>query len=344
MGYKYSVAVACGGTGGHIFPGLATAQVLQGRGHNVTLWLAGKQVEQSAVTGWRDAIVTIPSEGVRGMIRSVKRSCSIMRSQKPDVVLAMGGFGSVGPCLAARLLGIPYFLHEANAVPGKAVRILSIGAFAVALHFEEARRRIHCRRVVLTGMPVRQEILSVVRRKEKAWFCLLVLGGSGGAHAVNEIVSATVCAMPRSDLRVIHLTGTDDEHFVCKRYADAGIRADVRPFEQNMASLYAEADFVICRAGASTCAEIAALNIPALLIPFTKATDDHQMANAQAFSVRDGIEFVGESDCSVEWLVDFLAVKITQRRRAVSSRSREAGSLAAEKLADVVEDCARKSG
>jgi UDP-N-acetylglucosamine--N-acetylmuramyl-(pentapeptide) pyrophosphoryl-undecaprenol N-acetylglucosamine transferase len=343
--YKYSVAVACGGTGGHIFPGLATARALLDRGHDVTLWLAGKHMEQSAVAGWDGASVTIPSEGAQRVIRSVFRSCSMMRHQKPEVVLAMGGFGSVGPCLAARLLGIPYVLHEANAVPGKAVRFLSRGAATVALHFEDAREKVHCQKIVYTGMPVRPEILSVARKYETEDFSLLVLGGSGGSHAINETVSAAVCKLSGRNLKVTHLTGSDDAPAVARRYADAEIHAEVRPFELDMAKLYAEADFVICRAGASTCAETAALDIPALFIPLPSAADDHQLANARSFAATGRMGFVRESDCSVTWLTCFLQHQIKQPKRPASRRDREAGTVepAAEKLAGLVEACARKA-
>jgi UDP-N-acetylglucosamine--N-acetylmuramyl-(pentapeptide) pyrophosphoryl-undecaprenol N-acetylglucosamine transferase len=266
-----------------------------------------------------------------------------MRRQKPDVVLAMGGFGSVGPCLAARLMRIPTVLHESNAIPGRAIRFLSKEAAAVAVGLECARAQIRCRTVVWTGIPVRQEILRVASQKEAPGFCLLVIGGSGGAHAINDIVSTAVCKLPQSDLRVIHLTGTNDEELVNRRYADAGVSADVRAFEQNIAALYAEADFVICRAGASTCAEIAAMNLPALMIPLPWAADNHQLANAKAFSDYGMMDFVRESECTIEWLADYLRAKIDRlglfKREHLKIKA--AAGNAAKHLAELVEKSAR---
>lgn len=348
-----SVVVACGGTGGHVFPGLATAQVLQERGHDVTTWLAGKSMEQSVIKGWSGAVVTIPTDnylrrrwglGVGSVLRTAFLCWAAMRRQKPNVILAMGGFGSVAPCLTARLLGIPYVLHEANAVPGRAVRFLSRSAAAVAIHFGGVREIIHCRKIVVTGMPIRPEILSAVRKKEEEGVCLLILGGSGGAHAINEIASKAVCKLSGSCLRVIHLTGINDEHFVAKRYADYAVCADVRPFEQNMADIYAKADFVICRAGASTCAEVVALDIPALLIPLPSALDDHQSANAQALEGIARVDVIQQQDCSVEWLEGYLRSKLNDCcSEPIVLDMRKPATNAADNLAGLVEECARSN-
>ena len=336
---KLSIAVACGGTGGHVFPGIATAQVLSSRGHAVTLWLAGKSVESSAVAEWAGPVVVIPSEGRLKLVLSILRCWWMLRRNKPDVVLAMGGFGSIGPCVAARLLGIRYVLHESNAVPGRATRLLSGGAVAVAVGFECVRDQIRCRKVVWTGTPVRREILDVVCRKEISVFCLLVLGGSGGAHAINEAVSAAVCSFAGCMFRVIHLTGKNDARMVSERYLKAGVCADVRAFENDIASLYVQADLVICRAGASTCAELVALNVPALLIPLPWAADDHQAANARAVESSGLVDVIPQADCSVKWLADYLRTKIGDGRildRECFEDKLSAGS-AAERLAALVE-------
>jgi UDP-N-acetylglucosamine--N-acetylmuramyl-(pentapeptide) pyrophosphoryl-undecaprenol N-acetylglucosamine transferase len=336
-----NIAVACGGTGGHIFPGLAIAAVLQSRGHDVTLWLAGKTIETIATSGWVGSVVTVQSGGVLRTIRAVFRCYAIMRRKKPDVVLAMGGFGSVAPCIAARLLEIPYVLHEANAVPGRAVRFLSRGATAVAVGFESVQNQIKCRRVVWTGIPVRSEILSIVRKRNGADFCILILGGSGGAHAINEVASLAICALPGQNLQVIHLTGPNDERFVAERYSSAGIHADVRAFSQNMAELYARTDFVICRAGASTCAELVALRIPALLIPLPWAADDHQTANARALEATGLVDVVPQADCSVAWLTEYLRAKVEGDMSYNDISTHDL--CAAERLAALVEECAHIS-
>ncbi|MFA7370262.1 MAG: UDP-N-acetylglucosamine--N-acetylmuramyl-(pentapeptide) pyrophosphoryl-undecaprenol N-acetylglucosamine transferase, partial [Kiritimatiellales bacterium] len=206
MSEKLHIAIACGGTGGHIFPGLATARVLRDRGHHVTLWLAGKGGEDTAIQGWEGRIVTIPSEGFQfGAFRSVLtalriagavlRCWFIMLRHQPDVVLAMGSYASIGPCLAARLHGIPYILHEANAVPGRAVKLLAPKARAIAICFEETRYHLKGMNAVSAGMPLRPEIQRSEAAKQKSGFNLLVMGGSLGAHAINEMVSEAVCAL-----------------------------------------------------------------------------------------------------------------------------------------------------
>lgn len=358
MSEKLHIAIACGGTGGHIFPGLATARVLRDRGHHVTLWLAGKGGEDNAVQGWGGRIVTIPSEGFQfGPFRSVLtifriagavlRCWFIMLRHQPDVVLAMGSYASIGPCLAARLHGIPYILHEANAVPGRAVRLLACKARAIAICFEETRYHLKGMNAVSAGMPLRPEIQKPEDSgRNPAEFHLLVMGGSGGAHALNEMVSEAVCALKNSALRVTHLTGAADEKTVAERYRAAGINAEVYAFTHNMAALYAKASLAVCRSGASTCAELGVFGLPALLIPYPHAASDHQTANARALEKFGAADVIQQNDMTVEWLKDYLAAQIEDSSRLEKMRARSAARKvplnAAEILAGVVEECARK--
>ncbi|MFH1477975.1 MAG: UDP-N-acetylglucosamine--N-acetylmuramyl-(pentapeptide) pyrophosphoryl-undecaprenol N-acetylglucosamine transferase [Verrucomicrobiota bacterium] len=164
------IGIACGGTGGHIFPGLAVAEVLRRRGHTVVLWLAGKPGEDLALAGWDGAVVTVHARGVSShaprammatcfrLVRAVLECRRSLQRFSPDVLLAMGSYASVGPVLAARWLGIPVVLHEANVIPGRAIRFLSRWAGAVAVGFEETRQHITHPRLVVTGMPVRRSV------------------------------------------------------------------------------------------------------------------------------------------------------------------------------------------
>jgi len=237
------IGIACGGTGGHIFPGLATAEVLRCRGHEVILWLAGKDVEPSAVNGWNGPIVTVPASGMTSLFsfRNIGtawrlmlafRQCRrIMQDHKPDVLLAMGSYASVAPVWAAHTMRIPIVLHEANVVPGRAIRFLSRWASAVAVGFEETRRYLKHRQVVLTGMPLRRgqppspgyggpgrSEACPTKLSEQRWvsggpahrsqvsakmgqqwqrlkeetFTVLVMGGSRGARLLNERALAAV--------------------------------------------------------------------------------------------------------------------------------------------------------
>jgi UDP-N-acetylglucosamine--N-acetylmuramyl-(pentapeptide) pyrophosphoryl-undecaprenol N-acetylglucosamine transferase len=357
MSDKLHIAIACGGTGGHIFPGLATARVLRARGHHVTLWLAGKGVEDAAVKGWEGRIVTIPSEGFQfGAFRSVLTALRITRAvfrcwrimlrHQPDVVLAMGSYASIGPCFAARLHGIPYILHEANAVPGRAVKLLARKARAVAICFEETRYHLKGMHAVSAGMPLRPELQESGVRSPESGFHLLVMGGSGGAHAINEMVSEAVCALADSRMSVTHLTGFQDAQTVRARYQKAGVKADVFEFVQGMAPLYEKASLAVCRSGASTCAELGVFSLPALLIPYPHAASDHQTANARALEKFGAADVVQQSDMTVEWLKGYLAEQIKDPSRLEKMRARSAARKvplnAAAILAGVVEECARK--
>jgi UDP-N-acetylglucosamine--N-acetylmuramyl-(pentapeptide) pyrophosphoryl-undecaprenol N-acetylglucosamine transferase len=357
MSEKLHIAIACGGTGGHIFPGLATARVLRDRGHHVTLWLAGKGGEDTAVQGWEGTIVTIPSEGFQfGAFRSVLtalriaaaviRCWTIMIRHRPDVVLAMGSYASIGPCLAARLHGIPYILHEANAIPGRAVKLLAKKARAIAICFEETRYYLKGMNAVSAGMPLRSDLRPSDLRPSTPGFHLLVMGGSLGAHAINEMVSEAVCALKNPAVSVTHLTGPADEEAVAERYRAAGIHAEVHAFTHNMVSLYEKATLAICRSGASTCAELGVFALPALLIPFPHAAGDHQTANARALEKFGAADVIQQSDMTIEWLTGYLAeqIKDPSRLEKMSARSaaRNVPLNAAAILAGVVEECASK--
>ncbi|MCC7299644.1 MAG: UDP-N-acetylglucosamine--N-acetylmuramyl-(pentapeptide) pyrophosphoryl-undecaprenol N-acetylglucosamine transferase [Verrucomicrobia bacterium] len=357
MSEKLHIAIACGGTGGHIFPGLATARVLRDRGHHITLWLAGKGGEGTAVQGWEGTIVTIPSEGFQfGAFRSVVtalritgavlRCWFIMFRHRPDVVLAMGSYASIGPCLAARLHGIPYILHEANAVPGRAVKLLARKACAIAICFEETRYYLKGMNAVSAGMPLRPEIQKTGAGKPESGLHLLVMGGSLGAHAINDMVSEAVCALKNPAVSVTHLTGRADEKSVAERYRVAGVKADVYAFTHDMASLYGKATLAICRSGASTCAELGVFSLPALLIPYPHAAGDHQTANARALEKFGAADVIQQNDMTVDWLKGYLAeqIKDPSRLEKMSARSaaRKVPLNAAAILAGVVEECASK--
>lgn len=358
MGEKRHIAVACGGTGGHIFPGLATARALRDRGHHVTLWLAGKGVENKALAGWKGPVVTIPSEGFQfGPFRSVVTlfrvglaviRCWIgMLRHRPDVVLAMGSYASIGPGFAARLLGIPLVLHEANAVPGKAVRRLAGKRVSIAICFEETRYHLKGRELVSVGMPLRPEFRRSTQnsRCSEAGFHLLVMGGSAGAHALNELVVDAARSLSNPVLRITHLTGVADEDSVRLRYKEAGVEAEVFGFVQDMPALYENADLAICRAGASTCAELGVFGLPALLVPYPYAASDHQTLNARSLEKMGAVDVVQEADCTVEWLAGYLQTQMGEPERLSKMRShalRDESLNAAEKLAKWVEQCATR--
>ncbi len=368
------IGIACGGTGGHIFPGLATAEALRRRGHEVVLWLAGKSVEQSAVAGWDGPAVTVPFGGFRGLrswraplvvlelLRAVRRCRRALRANRPDVLLAMGSYASLAPVWAARSLGVPVVLHEANAVPGRAIRFLARRAAAVAVAFDETRAHLEHPRLVVTGMPLRksgqrseirdqgeegrdQQLAirnSPLRFLNPQRFTLLVMGGSGGAHSLNEKATGAVIRLHRAGqaLQVIHLTGLADEEAVRRRYEEAGVVHAVFGFSHAMPEIYRRASLAVCRAGSSTCAELCRYGVAALLVPYPFATGQHQLANARALAAAGAAEVREEAELTADGLADYVAgamaapERLERLRRA--ARARERGD-AAEALADLVE-------
>ncbi len=359
------VAVACGGTGGHVFPGLATARELLSHGHEVTLWLTGRDTEQSARKDWDGPVVEVPARGFPAgfsaeafrrawiLARAVARSRAEMRKDRPDVLLAMGSYASVGPCGAARLLGVPIVLHEANVIPGRAVRLFARTAAAVAAGFEETRYHLRQAKLSVVGIPLRDELTEAARGlppRESAVhapFRLLIVGGSMGAHRLNEVATEALSRLKNSGLEfaVVHLTGRDDEPSVRAAYQAAGVEAEVIAFTKYMAPLYHAADLAICRAGASTCAELAYFGVPALFVPYPRAAMDHQTANARALEKRGTADVVDESALTPEWLEAYLAQTMRKPERLARLRDaalREGVKDGTGALAALVEQCARK--
>lgn len=296
------IVVACGGTGGHAFPGLAVAEELVRRGHEVVVWSSGRDIESSVMKRWTGPIFTTGTRQISlrnglAILRSFFACRKELKRFRPNAVLAMGSYSSLPPVLAARSCGIKVFLHEANTVPGKAVEFLSRFADAVAISFAVTAKFMPWVRTVETGLPVRAEIVSGKRFPfiPPQAFTVFVTGGSQGAHAVNELMMDALSMMKAEldrraaaggvvrPLYVIHQTGIHDEGPVMGVYAHAALSSRVHAFEREMADAFASADLVVARAGASTCFELAACGKPALLIPLPTAMRNHQHCNAETF-------------------------------------------------------------
>lgn len=359
---RLHVALACGGTGGHIFPGLATAEVLHSRGHTLTLWLAGKDIEAEAVGDRPWTTYTIPAKGFEGgwrkapgillgLLKARQMSRAYMREDVPDVLLGMGSYACSGPVSAALHLGVPVVLHEANAVPGKAVAFFAARATRVAASFEATRHELKNKaRLHITGLPLRAELAAAARmprspRGPEEPFRILCMGGSRGARALNQMVRRAVRDLHAKEpnLFVTHLTGRPDEDEVRACYEKAGVPHRVAAFEHNMAQVYRETDLAVCRAGAATCAELSVFGIPALLVPYPYAAGNHQYANADEFSRMNAADLIEERDLEVGWLTDYFegCIHTPERleRMRVQLRKR-GGDHAAERLADLVEEAA----
>jgi len=298
---------------------LATGRILQVRGHTVTLWLAGRDVEACSVADWQGATVHIRASGfpsglsLRGLASIWRMAGAVvvawrrLRETRPDVLLCMGSYASVGPCLAARLLGIPVVLHEANAVPGRAISFLARFASRVAVGYEAALAWFPPSvNVVVTGFPLRKGF--VARPKPPAdesasALTLLIMGGSQGAHALNSRMPAVAAALQAKldrPLRIIHLAGRQEAEAVAADYRAQQVEAEVHAFCADMASLYARADVAVARAGAASCTELAVCGVPAVLVPLPHAPRNHQMRNAEAMAESGGMLVLPESEFSLK--------------------------------------------
>ncbi len=310
-------AIACGGTGGHLFPGMAVGERLFERGASVTLIVSAKEVDQRALSGDHPfSVVTLPALGfswgraasfLAANWRSYRSVTAEFRAHPPLALLAMGGFTSAPPALAARRRGCPVYLHEGNAIPGRANRWLARIARRVYVYFPEAGSRLPTREVRVVGMPVRRDFggadaaaCRMALGLDSKRPVLLVTGGSQGASGINDALIAALPGLAREmpNLQFLHLTGPRDEARVRAAYETSGRRAVVRAFLTEMDLALGAADAVVTRAGASSAAEIAAVRIPALLIPYPFATDRHQDANALALQ-RSGAALVLDQDRAV---------------------------------------------
>ena len=349
------IVVACGGTGGHAFPGLAVAEELVRRGHEVVVWDSGRAIETSVMKRWEGPTFSTGARqlSVRNALANVLaivRCRKEMRRTKPGALLAMGSYSSLPPVMAARLCGVRVCLHEANTVPGKAVEFLSRFADAVAISFERTERHLPNVRTVLTGLPVRAEIANGRRFDfiPPEAFVVFVTGGSQGAHAVNMLAKDALVMMRHElekrgserPLYVIHQTGAADEGEVQAAYAGASLPARVHAFESEMADAFASADIVVARAGASTCFELAQCGKPALLIPLPTAMRNHQHFNADSFAAKGAADEGSQAELSARQLCRYLLEKFDNpdHLRRMAARMRELASPhAAELVADLVE-------
>ena len=317
-----NAVIACGGTGGHLFPGIAVAEVLQDRGHDVMLLVSEKDIDAVALAGHTNfRIERLPTVGLPspfspaffGFTRRFLESLSLCRSLygkfRPHAVLGMGGFTSTAPILAGRIRGIATFIHESNAVPGKANRWTARMVNAVMLGFKECAPFFPKTRTEITGTPVRTELVRLDRADarlklglQKELPTLLVMGGSQGASGINQALIKALPFLQGLPLQIIHLSGTRDERLVADNYRRENVPAYIGAFHHRMEEVYSAADVVVARAGAASLAEFAAFSLPSILIPFPYATDDHQTRNAEIYAHADAAIILKQSEISGELL------------------------------------------
>ncbi len=348
------IIVACGGTGGHAFPGLAVAEELRRRGHEVVVWDSGRDIESWVMKRWTGPLFStgarqLAVKNVFAILQSFFRCRRELRRYRPDAMLAMGSYSSLPPVMAARSCGVKIFLHEANTVPGKAVEFLSRFAEAVAISFEMTTRFLPSVKTVMTGLPVRSDIASGRRFDfiPPEAFVVFVTGGSQGAHAVNLLLKEALVMLKgelakdggKRSLYVIHQTGEKDEGEVMATYAQASLPARVHAFEREMANALASADIVVARAGASTCFELAACGKPSLLIPLPTAMSNHQHFNADAFVAKGAAHEGVQAQLTARAVCRYLKEKYDhpERLAEMAQKIRElATPEAAARVADLI--------
>src|SRR5499427_10834538 len=355
-----NAVIACGGTGGHLFPGIAVAEVLQNRGHQVMLLVSEKDIDAVALSGRTNfQVEKLPTVGLpspfspalfgftRRFFESLSLCRSIYRKFKPHAVLGMGGFTSTAPVLAGRLRGVATFIHESNAVPGKANRWTARIVNTVMLGFKECAPFFPRIRTEITGTPVRTELVpfdrAEARRKlglQEHLPTLLVMGGSQGASGINQALIKALPFLQGLSLQVIHLSGARDERLVADNYRRENVPAYIGAFHHRMEEVYSAADLVVARAGAASLAEFAAFSLPGILIPFPYATDDHQTRNAEIYARVQAAILLKESEVSGELLARKIGELIEDPeriRRMAANSSRLAPKDAAAHVVTTME-------
>ena len=354
MPKSLKILIACGGTGGHLFPGIAVGEALRARGHEVMLLISEKKVDAEASAKYRHlsfktmpAVAKPPTLSPRmlpflwKLWGSVRHCKQVIRDFQADAVLGMGGFTSLPPVYAGHKLGLKTFIHDSNARPGRANVMTSRFCTRVFLGLDAAKAFFPNRETVTTGTPVRPEITRLPSREDAAALfgldagrpTIVVTGGSQGARRLNELSARAAASLP-PETQVLHIAGALDFQRVSEITAGRP-GYQVLGFCDQMPSAYAIADLVIARSGASSLTEIAISGHPSILVPYPFAADDHQTRNAEVFAEAGAAKLVQERDLDAEKLAS-LATSILQDLPTYKRMAKAARALAVPDAADRV--------
>lgn len=364
------VIISGGGTGGHIYPGISLAYELKNKDIKNEILFVGtkKGLEAKLIPREGFKFVSINAKGIQRRICwenftavivffvSLFQSYKIIRNYKPDVVIGTGGYVSGSVVLIAALSGIPTFIHEQNVIPGVTNRFLSRIAKAVFLSFDQSRKYFkHSSRLILTGNPVRFKKLPPIKNKDYHKFKLdplkktiLVFGGSKGAASINRAVIEGINLIKgsiKNQWQVLLISGGDDYGEIIDIIGDDNNIFSVEPYLYNIEKAYVLADLVICRAGATTLAEISAYGLPAILIPYPFATNNHQEYNAKILESEGAAILILEKDLSGQRLAKVLFNLINDKKQLeiMSKKSKKLGNLnSAKKIIDFIFDYTKK--
>lgn len=353
--------VACGGTGGHLFPGIAVGEVLASRGHDVTLLISEKKIDTLAASGHKDLrfekmpFLAMPKPWspkmigfLKGLWQGTKACRKLIRDRDVKVVLGMGGFTSFAPLYAGRKEGCRTLIHESNAIPGKANRlnarysdIVLCGLEACKAHFPKHGD------VRVVGTPIRSSMRHPNSDDPREFFkldkdkrTLLIMGGSQGARGVNRAVGMALDQFEKMGIQVLHIAGPTDYEEVRDVYAKVPLlKQHVAAFCHRMDLAYRVADLAVARSGASSMSELAYFGVPSLLVPYPYAADDHQARNAEIFDRAGAGRLMKESEMNADTLADAVREIFDDPRRA-GEMKKAAQQLAvknsAEKIADLL--------
>ncbi len=336
------VLIAAGGTGGHIYPGIAVAKEILGRDADSEVLFVGtsRGLETKIIpeNGFQLSLIHssgLKNVGIAGKVKgmmilptSFLESRKILKEFKPDVVVGAGGYVTGPMLLMASLMKFPTLVMDSNAMPGFTNRRLARYIDRAALTFEESIP-FFGKKGTVTGNPVRKEFFDIVERPPVTPFHVLIFGGSQGARAINNAMIAGLPFLMQSGLviEITHQTGEGGLDAVRTGYAEAGCEADIRPYIANMVEEFEKADIIVCRAGATTCAEVAAAGRASIMIPLPGAADDHQRKNAEAMQKHGAVSVILQSDLTGERL----AAKLTELLHAPNKLAEM--STAARKMA-----------
>jgi len=349
--------IAGGGTGGHVTPALALGEALSRRGEEVLFIGSSRGLESRLVPAAGFQLEVLPSEQFMGrnflgrirsvfsILRSVVSAHRAMRKFKADAVLSVGGYAAMPSALAAWLSGRPLFLVEPNAIPGRVNRLTSRLARTVFVGFEATRSALPPRtQSRFVGVPLRRALYKAFAKDRKSGLPatplrILVFGGSQGARQLNENVPEALSRLAKNAVEVFHQTGEADLVSVTRRYAEIGISAEVVAFEGDMPTRYRWADLAICRAGALTVAELALAGVPALLVPYPFAADDHQRANARALEAAGAARCLNAHPLDLTTLAQAVAEFVTSPGRLVLMRESAVRLARPDAAEEIIDTC-----
>jgi UDP-N-acetylglucosamine--N-acetylmuramyl-(pentapeptide) pyrophosphoryl-undecaprenol N-acetylglucosamine transferase len=353
------LVIAGGGTGGHLFPGIAIAQEFMSTDpQNTVLFVStGNDFEKSVLSHAGFRLQAITAGGIKGLgrwrqIKSMIRipkgimgSMRILKNYKPDLVLGVGSYAAGPVVMAAWLMGKKIVLHEQNILPGITNRLLSRFADRIYVSFKDTGTKFDPKKVKVTGNPVRKDILVCLKEDPKGVsghvhpFTVVIIGGSQGAHGINmAVIDALKHLRGKDRYCFVHQTGSADEKDVKAAYKKHGFSSTVQSFFQDMGRLYQQADLIICRAGATTVAEVTALGKSVIFIPFPFAADNHQVLNARSLAQSGAAEMILQKDLSGTLLaqkIEYYASN-SEALGQMASRARDFGRPHAAR--DIVED------